>query len=115
MWSGPKTKGRKVKRRSTPARPLAAVDVKMGPAASKVEPPITQVDPGPGRRRLINLKTACAYGGFGRTKAYELINAGVIEAYKMGHQTMVDLATLERYHASLPRMIPRGTLRVKRV
>jgi excisionase family DNA binding protein len=58
-------------------------------------------------RRLANLKAACTYGGFGRTKAYELIDAGKIDAYKMGHQTMIDLNSVDRYHDSLPRIPPR--------
>jgi hypothetical protein len=41
---------------------------------------------------------------FGRTKAYELIEAGKIDAYKMGHQTMIDLNSVDRYHASLPKL-----------
>jgi excisionase family DNA binding protein len=40
----------------------------------------------------------------GRTKAYELIEAGKIDAYKMGHQTMIDLNSVDRYHASLPKL-----------
>jgi hypothetical protein len=61
----------------------------------------------PQRRRLASFKAACAYGGFKKDKAYALINSGVIDAYKMGHQTMVDLDTIDRYHASLPRIVPR--------
>jgi excisionase family DNA binding protein len=55
------------------------------------------------RPRLATLNEACAYGRFGRTQAYELINEGKIVAYKMGHRTMVDLNTVDQYHASLPR------------
>jgi excisionase family DNA binding protein len=55
------------------------------------------------RPRLATISEACAYGRFGRTQAYELINEGKIVAYKMGHRTMVDLNTVDQYHASLPR------------
>jgi hypothetical protein len=58
------------------------------------------------KRNLINMKAACQHGGFKRTKAYELINAGTIIAYKMGHQTMVDADSIDAYHASLPRITP---------
>jgi excisionase family DNA binding protein len=60
------------------------------------------------KRRLGNFKVGCSYGGFGRTKAYELIEAGKIDAYKMGHQTMIDLNSVDRYHASLPKIPPGG-------
>ena len=57
------------------------------------------------------MKAALEKGGFKRTKAYELIKEGKIEAYKMGHQTMVDADSIERYHASLPRIEPGGVTR----
>jgi hypothetical protein len=58
------------------------------------------------KRNLITMKAALAKGGFKRTKAYELIDAGKIIAYKMGHQTMVDADSIDAYHASLPRIEP---------
>lgn len=61
------------------------------------------------KRNLIPMKSALKKGGFGRTKAYELINEGKIIAYKMGHQTMVDADSIDTYHASLPRIEP-GTV-----
>jgi excisionase family DNA binding protein len=53
-------------------------------------------------RRLVEFKEGCKYGRFGRTLAYRLIAAGKIKAYKMGHKTMIDLNTVDAYHASLP-------------
>ena len=44
------------------------------------------------RRRLITF--------LGRTKAYELINAGKIFAYKQGHQTMIDADSIDVFHMS---------------
>ncbi|MDH2380825.1 helix-turn-helix domain-containing protein [Bradyrhizobium sp. CER78] len=58
------------------------------------------------KRNLIPLKKALERGGFGRTKAYELINEGKIIAYKMGGQTMVDADSIDAYHMSLPRIEP---------
>jgi hypothetical protein len=58
------------------------------------------------KRNLIPMKAALAKGGFKLTKAYELINNGTLIAYKMGHRTMVDADSIERYHASLPRIEP---------
>jgi len=37
---------------------------------------------------------------FGRTKAYELIAHDRIRAYKMGGKTMIDLDSVDEYHAS---------------
>ena len=50
-------------------------------------------------RRLANLKVGCAYGADSvGPKAYELIETGKIDAYKMGHQTMIDPNSVDRYH-----------------
>ncbi|OKO77873.1 hypothetical protein AC630_20325 [Bradyrhizobium sp. AS23.2] len=58
------------------------------------------------KRNLIPLKKALDRGGFGRTKAYELIKKGKIIAYKMGGQTMVDADSIDAYHLTLPRIEP---------
>jgi excisionase family DNA binding protein len=55
-------------------------------------------------RRLVDFKDGCRYGKFGRTKAYELIAQKRIAAYKMGHKTMIDLDSVDRYHSSLPKL-----------
>ena len=47
------------------------------------------------KRNLIPLKKALEKGGFGRTKAYRLINEGKIVAYRMKGQTMVDADSIE--------------------
>lgn len=54
------------------------------------------------RRRLVVFKDGCRYGKFGRTKAYELIAQQRIRAYKMGGKTLIDLDSIDEYHASLP-------------
>jgi excisionase family DNA binding protein len=56
------------------------------------------------RRRLVEFKDGCRYGKFGRTKAYELIAQQRIRAYKMGGKTLIDLDSIDEYHASLPRV-----------
>jgi excisionase family DNA binding protein len=56
------------------------------------------------QRRLVELKDGCRYGKFGKTKAYELIAQERIRAYKMGGKTMIDLDSVDEYHASLPRV-----------
>jgi excisionase family DNA binding protein len=57
-------------------------------------------------RRLASFKDGCKYGHFCKTKAYKLIEAGTITAYKMGHKTLIDLDSVDRYLASLPQVAP---------
>jgi len=61
------------------------------------------------RRRLVEFKDGCRYGKFGKTKAYELIAHEMIRAYKMGGKTMIDLDSVDEYHASLPRVETRAS------
>jgi hypothetical protein len=51
------------------------------------------------RRRLVEFKEGFRYGKFGRTKAYELIAHEKIRAYKMGGKTMIDVDSVDEYHA----------------
>jgi hypothetical protein len=60
------------------------------------------------RRRLVEFKDGCRYGKFGKTKAYELIAHERIRA-KMGGKTMIDLDSVDEYHASLPRVETRAS------
>ncbi|MDA9405562.1 helix-turn-helix domain-containing protein [Bradyrhizobium sp. CCBAU 45384] len=60
------------------------------------------------KRNLIPLKQACQKGHFGRTKAYELIGAGKIIAYKDGGRIMIDADSIDDYHATLPKVEPRA-------
>jgi excisionase family DNA binding protein len=62
-----------------------------------------------GKRRLVQFKDGCRYGKFGKTKAYELIAQQRIRAYKMGGKTMIDLDSVDEYHASLPRVESRAS------
>lgn len=62
------------------------------------------------RRRLVEFKDGCRYGRFGKTKAYELIARERIRAYKMGGKTLIDLDSIDEYHASLPRVESRAML-----
>ncbi|MGJ4904616.1 excisionase family DNA-binding protein [Bradyrhizobium sp. HKCCYLS2058] len=60
------------------------------------------------QRRLVEFKEGCRYGKFGKTKAYELIAQGRIRAYKMGGKTLIDLDSIDEYHAVLPRVESRA-------
>jgi excisionase family DNA binding protein len=61
------------------------------------------------RRRLVEFKDGFRYGKFGKTKAYELIARERIRAYKMGGKTMIDLESVDEYHASLPSVETRAS------
>jgi len=54
--------------------------------------------------RLSSVREACDYGGFGKTSAYALIHEGRIKAVKLRRRTFVDLDTVDRYLASLPKL-----------
>jgi hypothetical protein len=60
------------------------------------------------KRNLIPLKKALVKGGFGKTKAYELIEKQKIAAYKMDGKTMIDADSIDAYHLTLPRIPPGG-------
>jgi hypothetical protein len=59
-------------------------------------------------RILSSFKDGCRYGKFGKTKAYELIAQEQIRANKMGGKTLIDLDSIDEYHASLPRVESRA-------
>jgi hypothetical protein len=58
--------------------------------------------------RLGTVREACAYGRFGHTLCYSLINQGKIVAYKRGSRTMIDLDSIDVFHASLTRIEPKA-------
>ncbi len=53
---------------------------------------------------LLRVPEACAYARIGRTKLYELINAGAIGAVKVGAGTRVIRASLDAWFNNLPRL-----------
>jgi excisionase family DNA binding protein len=73
-------------------------------ARPRAPPTSCEVPPEPVRPRLMAFKEACLYGGFGRWKAYSLIREGKLTAYRMGKKTMIEVASIDRYHASLPKI-----------
>ena len=44
----------------------------------------------------------CRTYGVGRTRAYEMIGAGIIEAKKFGATTLIDRASAEAWYCNLP-------------
>jgi hypothetical protein len=57
--------------------------------------------------RLGTVREACTYGRFSHTKCYDYINEGKIDAYKRDKRTMVDLDSIDRMHAAMPKIEPR--------
>jgi excisionase family DNA binding protein len=54
--------------------------------------------------RLMPIGIACRYGGFGRSKGYELIREHQITAVKLGRRTLIDVASLDAFLAALPKV-----------
>ncbi|MGY3344851.1 MULTISPECIES: helix-turn-helix domain-containing protein [unclassified Bradyrhizobium] len=61
--------------------------------------------------RLATPREACAYGHFSHTKLYDYINEGKVDAYKRDRSTMIDLDSIDRMHAALPKIEPKRAAR----
>jgi hypothetical protein len=57
-------------------------------------------------KRLISIRDFCSAYGCGRTRTYDLIAAGKLQAVKNGPRTMIDAESAEQWAASLPRFRP---------
>ena len=57
--------------------------------------------------RLATPREACAYGKFSHTKLYSLINDGHVVGFKRGQRTLIDLDSIDKMHAAMPRIEPR--------
>jgi hypothetical protein len=62
----------------------------------------------PRQLRLGTPKEACSYGKFCHTKLYDYINEGKVDAYKRGKSTLVDLDSIDRMNATLPKIEPKA-------
>lgn len=56
------------------------------------------------RQENISINEAVRLFGFGRTKLYELIQSGDIEAFKLGRRTLVRTDSVRAFIDSLPRV-----------
>ena len=54
-------------------------------------------------KRFISIRGFCDAYGVGRTRTYDLIAAGKLQAVKNGPRTMIDVDSAEAWAASLPR------------
>ena len=54
----------------------------------------------------LSIPTFCRTYGIGRSKTYELIGAGILEAKKFGAKTLIDWASAEAWYHSLPSFSP---------
>ena len=52
--------------------------------------------------QLITIREFCSRYSIGRTKVYELLNAGQIEAKKIGTSTLITSASVDIWLAGLP-------------
>jgi hypothetical protein len=55
-----------------------------------------------GRPKLVTIARALNDYGIGRTKLYELMNAGAIRAVKLGGRTLIDVASADAFFEALP-------------
>lgn len=62
-------------------------------------------EPGP---ILVPRKAAFALIGVGTTKGHELINAGLLDARKLGDKTLITMASIRALAESLPRAVKGG-------
>ena len=54
----------------------------------------------------LSIKDFCQNFSVGRSLAYQLIGAGILEAKKVGAKTLIDRASAERWYLSLPGFSP---------
>jgi excisionase family DNA binding protein len=59
----------------------------------------------------IKIASACARYSIGKTLLYRLLRDGHIRAVKLGARTLVDVASMDRYFATLPEVLPRKAAR----
>ena len=61
-------------------------------------------------KRFMSIRTFCDVYSVGRTRTYDLIAAGKLQAVKNGPRTMIDVESAEQWAASLPRFKSAGAL-----
>jgi len=66
---------------------MGSISALKEPSQPKVEPKI--------RPALVSVHNSCTYLGCGKTKLYEMIQAGELEAVRLGSRTMVKLESLD--------------------
>jgi hypothetical protein len=54
----------------------------------------------------LSIPAFCRVYGVGRSKTYELIGAGALEAKKLGAKTLIDRVSAEAWYRSLPEFSP---------
>lgn len=56
----------------------------------------------PGDPLFLRVSEACRMIGVGRTKLYELVASGHVTARKIGSRTLIEMASIRAFAASLP-------------
>ena len=80
-----------IKKKTSPGKPLP-------PRADGTTAP---------KYRLATPREACSYGRFSHTKLYDYINERKVDAYKRDKHTMIDLDSIDRMHAAMPKIEPK--------
>lgn len=62
--------------------------------------------------QLITIREFCALFRVGRTRTYQLLNSGAIEAVKNGVSTRIVLASARKWAAALPRIPPKPSQKI---
>jgi excisionase family DNA binding protein len=52
---------------------------------------------------LVPIREAARLLGIGKTRAYELVDAGALEARKLGNLTMITMDSIRRFVDGLPK------------
>lgn len=61
------------------------------------------------RRRAFSIAAFCEAHGVGRSKTFELIRSGALQAVKRGHATLIPAEAAEAWLASLPKVNAKTT------
>jgi excisionase family DNA binding protein len=69
---------------------------------------------GAGTSGYMNMRDACQYGNFGRTRAYQLIAEGVLKAKKLGKRTLISRSSIDKMLSSLVPMPNKKRVRKRR-
>jgi hypothetical protein len=78
--------------------------------------PYSNQNPPTAERRGYRIPQFCTTYGIGRSKAYELIGRGELEARKAGKATIITHEAAERWYSSLPKVdAARDTSRFSRM
>ena len=62
-----------------------------------IGPAVVDAGDGPMRPITVRIREACRITGIGRSKLYELIQAGELQTIKVGSITLIPVASIDRF------------------